>query len=289
MAKTILITGATGRVSTALLHALEGSEHALRVLVHDPAKAAGFEARGMEVFVGDFDRPRTLPPAFEGADAVWLLTRPGPKAPDQNSSAIWAARQAGVSFVARMSAVKAAHDAPTINSRSHALSDHELAVSGIPYTILKPHFFMQNLLRAARSVAADGVLAMALGDGRLGLIDARDIGLFAATVLTTGGHEGRTYALTGPESLDMATVAAHLGAAIGRPVRYQPITLDQTEQGLAAFGADPWTIESIRDYYTAYSRGWGDFVTDDFQRVTGRAPRSFAAFARDFAAAFSGS
>src|SRR5688572_14030524 len=126
MAKTILVTGATGKVSTDVIESLEGSKNRLRVLVRDAAKGAPFESRGIEVFVGDLDRPKTLAPAFEGADAVWLLTSPGPRAPDQNSSAIWAARQAGVSFVARMSAVGAAHNAPTINSRSHALSDSEL-------------------------------------------------------------------------------------------------------------------------------------------------------------------
>jgi len=283
MSKTILVTGATGRVSTSVLEALEGSNHTVRALVHDPAKGAALEARGFEVFVGDFDRPRTLPPAFEGADAVWLLTRPGPQAPDQNSSAIRAARRANVSFVLRLSAVGAAHNAPTINSRSHALSDHELAVSGIPYAIVKPHFFMQNLLRQARSVA-QGVLPMALGDGRMGLIDTRDIGLFAAKVLMTGGHEGRTYTITGPESLDMAAVAEQMSAGLGRPVRYEAISLEQTEAALANWGASSWMIESIHDYYTAYASGWGDFVTDDFERVIGRAPRSVETFARDFAA-----
>jgi uncharacterized protein YbjT (DUF2867 family) len=285
VAKTILITGATGKVSSDLIQALQGSKYKLRALVRDEAKGARFKGTA-EVFVGDLDRPRTLPPAFAGVDSLWLLTSPGPRAPDQHSSAIWAARRAGVSHIVRMSAVGAAHNAPTINSRSHALSDTELSLSGIPFTILKPHFFMQNLLMGAQSVAREGALYVALGEGRMGLIDVRDIGLFAARVLTTGGHEGKTYTPTGPASIDMATVAAQLGVALGKTVRYVPTTVEQMVQGVSGLGMDEWAITSLIDYFTAYSNQWGDFVTDDFQRVTGKAPRTFATFARDFAAAF---
>lgn len=288
MAKAILITGATGKVSPDVIQSLKGSKSKLRVLVRDEAKGAPFKAQGIEVVIGDFERPRTLAPAFAGVDSLWLLTKPGPRAPDHHSSAIWAARRAGVSHIVRMSAVGAAHNAPTINSRSHALSDTELSVSGVPFTILKPHFFAQNLMMSAQSVAKEGAVYLPLGEARMGIIDSRDIGFFAAHVLTTGGHEGKTYTLTGPESIDMATVATQLGAALGKPVQYVPVSVEQALQGMAAMGLDDWTLASVHDYFTAYSNGWGDFVTDDFQRVTGKAPRAFATFARDFAAAFGG-
>lgn len=288
MSKTILITGATGNVSTEVLQALKGTKNKLRVLVRDEAKGAPFKAQGLEVVVGNLDTPRTLAPAFAGVDAAWLLTTAGPRAADQNSSAIWAARKAGVSFVARMSAVGAAHNAPTINSRSHALSDAELAASGIPFAILKPHFFMQNFMMAAQSVTKEGAMYLALGDGKMGVIDSRDIGVFAAQVLTTGGHEGKTYTLTGPASLPMATVAEQLGAAVGKAVKYVPVSNEQAAQSMAGMGMDEWMVEAMSNYFTAYANGWGDFVTDDFQRVTGKAPRAFATFAKDFAAAFGG-
>jgi uncharacterized protein YbjT (DUF2867 family) len=256
--------------------------------VRDEAKGAPLKAQGIEVFVGDFDKPSTLPQAFAGADSVWLLTKPGPRAPDQHSSAIWAARRAGVSHIVRMSAVGAAHNAPTINSRSHALSDTELGLSGVPFTILKPHFFMTNLMLSAQSIAKEGVFYLPLGEAKVGMIDSRDVGFFAAHVLTTGGHEGKTYTLTGPESIDMNAVASQLGAALGKPVKYVPVPVEQALQGMAGMGLDDWMLASVRDYFTAYSNCWGDFVTDDFERVTGKAPRAFATFARDFAGAFGG-
>lgn len=286
MAKTILITGANGNVSSGILENLKQSGHVLRALVRNPEKGEALKKQGVDVRIGDLEKPWTLGPAFEGAHTVWLLTPPGPRAPEQSSNGLWAAKQAGAQYVVRMSAVGAAFNAPTINSRLHALSDAELAASGIPYTILKPHFFAQNFMMAAGGVAKEGALFMGLGEGKMGIIDARDISDFAAHVLTRPGHEGKTYTLTGPESISVHQLAAAIGTALGKPVKYVPVPVEATKQAMAQMGMDPWTINLLADYFNAYSSGWGDFVTDEFQRVTGKAPRTMAKFAQDFTGAF---
>ena len=282
MPKTILITGATGTISSGLIAQLKGSEHRLRALVRNPEKAEELKWQGVEVRVGDLEKPWTLGPAFAEADTVWILAPPGPRAPEQCSNALWAARQGGAKHVVRMSAFGAAHTAPTINSRLHALSDAELVGSGMPFTILKPHFFMQNLMMAAQSVAQQGALYFALADGKMGLIDSRDISDFAAHVLTTEGHEGKTYTLTGPASLSMYQIAAAIGEAVGRTVTYVPVPVEGARQSMAQMGMDEWMVNLMCDYFTAYSANWGDLVTDDFQCLTGKSPRSIEQFARDF-------
>jgi uncharacterized protein YbjT (DUF2867 family) len=286
MAKTILITGATGNVSSGIIAQLKGSAHRLRALVRNPGKAEELRRQGVELQVGDLEKPWTLAAAFAGADTVWILTPPGPRAPEQCSNALWAAKQAGTRHVVRLSAFGAAHTAPTINSRLHALSDAELAASGMPFTILKPHYFMQNLLMAARGIAERGAMELALADGRMGIIDSRDVSDFAAHVLTHTGHEGKTYTLTGPAAVPMHEVAAAIGAAIDRAVKYVPITLEDQRQWLLQMGIDEWTANLLWDYSAAFSANWGNLVTDDFQRVTGKAPRGIAQFGKDFAAAF---
>ncbi len=287
MAKTILITGANGNISSGILTQLKSSGHKLRALVRKPEKADALKQQGIETFVGDLEKPWTLAPAFSGAEIVWILTPPGPRAPEQSSNALWAARQGGAKHVVRMSAVGAGHTAPTINSRLHALSDAELAGSGIPFTILKPHFFAQNLIMmAGATIAQQGMMYIAMGEGKTGIIDSRDISEFAAKVLTTPGHEGKTYTLTGPESLTMGQIATTIGTAIGKPVTYVPIPVEGAKQAMAQMGMDDWTINLLGDYMTAYSANWGDLVTDEFKRVMGKAPRSIAEFAKDFAKAF---
>ena len=286
MPNTILITGATGNISSGIVAQLKGSEHSLRALVRNPEKAEELRRQGVEIWVGDLEKPWTLGPAFAGVDTVWILSPPGPRAPEQCSNALWAARQGGAKHVVRMSAFGAAHTAPTINSRLHALSDAELVGSGIPFTILKPHFFMQNLMMAAQSVVQQGTMYFALADGKMGLIDSRDISDFAAHVLTSAGHEGKTYTLTGPASLSMHQIAAVIGEAVGKTVTYAPVPIDNARQSMAQMGLDDWMANLMCDYFAAYSSNWGDMVTNDFQRVTGKAPRSIEQFARDFCGEF---
>ena len=286
MPNTILITGATGNISSGIIAQLNGSGHSLRALVRNPEKAEELRRQGVEISVGDLEKPWTLGSAFAGVDTVWILAPPGPRAPEHCSNALWAAKQGGARHVVRMSAFGAAHTAPTINSRLHALSDAELVGSGIPFTILKPHFFMQNLMMAVQSVAQQGAMYFALADGKMGLIDSRDISDFAAHVLTSAGHEDKTYTLTGPASLSMHQIATAIGNAIGKPVAYVPVSVDDARQSMAQMGLDDWTVNLMCDYFAAYSANWGDLVTDDFQRVTGKAPRSIEQFAKDFGGAF---
>ena len=127
---------------------------------------------------------------------------------------------------------------------------------------------------------------MALGEGKVGIIDSRDISEFAAHVLTHPGHEGKTYTLTGPASLNMHQVAEALGKGVGKPVKYVPIPWEAAQQAMTQMGMDAWTINFMGDYMRAYSGNWGDFTNGEFQAVTGKAPRSMEQFARDFAGAF---
>ncbi|GGS80647.1 SDR family oxidoreductase [Nonomuraea spiralis] len=272
---TILITGANGTVSGAVLRSL-GDLDDVRVLVRDPAKAPA----GVAAAVGDLDEPATLDAAFEGVDTLWLLTAMGPQAPHASMNALWAARRAGVRHVVRLSAIGAAHDAPTRNGRLHALSDVELAASGLDWTVIRPAFFMQNLLGSVNGDTLYG----GTGEGRIGLVDVRDIGDFAAAVLRDPApHKGRTYTLTGPASISLREAAADLTEVYGTPIAYQPVTPDDAYRSMLEAGLRDWDAAVTREYLKAYAAGWGDRTTTAFTDVTGRPGRSFAEFARDHA------
>ncbi|MGP3920667.1 SDR family oxidoreductase [Nonomuraea sp. 10N515B] len=272
---TILITGATGTVSSAVLRSLAGTED-VRVLVRDAAKAPS----GVEVAVGDLHDPATLGQAFKGVDTLWLLTAMGPQAPHASMNAVWAARNAGVGHIVRMSAIGAAHDAPTRNGRLHALSDVELAASGLGWTVIRPAFFMQNLFGSVNGDTLYG----ATGEGRVSMIDVRDIGDFAAAVLRDPApHKGKTYTLTGPASISLGDAAAALSEVYGTPIDYQPVTVDDVERAMRAAGLSEWDAAVTKEYLTAYAQGWGDYTTPAFTDVTGRPGRSFTDFAKDHA------
>lgn len=289
--KTILVTGATGTVSTALLGALKGKPGLrLRALVRDPAKAEALKKDGVEVVTGDLEEPDTLAEAFDGVDILWLLTPASALEPSMGSNAVVAAKRAKVKHIVRNSAIKAGHDAPNRNGRLHALVEESVKASGIPWTILRPHYYMQNLLSSAASVASDGVLYMNNGQGRLGTIDGRDVGVFAAKVIEhVDRHAGKVYNPTGPESIDMAAAAETLSRVLGKQVSYVALPPEAAQQAMLGFGLPRWFVGNVVDYGRVYAEGWGDFVTSDFKAITGQDARSFKEFATDFAPAFGGS
>ena len=282
----ILFTGANGKVSSRAIKLLQGSGHKLIGLVRDPNKAKDLEAMGVELRVGDLTHLRSVEKSFEGVDTAFLLCTPGPLAPAQGSNALWGARQGGVKHVVRMSAVGAAHDAPTINSRYHALSDSELERSGLAYTILKPHFFTQNFLGMMKPILEQGTIYFGLGDAKLPMIDALDIAAVAAKILANPApHAGKTYTLTGRTAVGVADVAAAIGKALGKEVKYQPIPVDAVVENMTKMGADDYTQTAMRDYFTAYSHGWQNAVTPAVKEITGQEPRTLEDFAQEFAAA----
>lgn len=286
---TILLTGATGTVSSGVIRELHGKGHTLVGLVRDASsdKAKALAAQGVELRVGDLEKLRTVEGAFSGVDVAWLLSKPGLLAPAQQSNALQGARLGGVKHVVRMSAVGAAHDAPTINSRLHALSDTEVERSGIPYTIVKPHAFLQNLLMSAQSIAEQGMLYGAMGNAAQPMIDTRDIASSVAAILANPSpHAGKTYTLTGPAAVTYDQIASAIGEAIGKPVKYVALPVAAMVENLTKFGIDDYNQVAIRDYMTAYSRGWGSTVTTSVADLTGKPARSIGEFARDFAGAF---
>ena len=135
---------------------------------------------------------------------------------------------------------------------------------------------------------AQGTLYMAMGEGKLPMIDVRDIGEFMARVVLGSGHDSKTYTITGPTALTLHDVTGAIGKAIGKQVAYVPVPVEAAASAMRSFGADEWMVGMMVDYFTAYSRSWASDVTPDFESVVGRKPRGVDEFARDFAGAFRG-
>ena len=288
MAK-ILITGATGNVGGAALDNLGSTDADLRVLTRDESKAQGMRDRGVEAVVGDFLRLETLRPALEGVSTVFLLTPIHPEQVPQASNVIEAAKESGSDTrIVRLSVHQASHEAPTRISRQHAEIEDELRSSGLPYTLLRPQSLMQNTLLAARTVASEGRIYQPFEDGRLGMIDARDIGEVAANVLTEDGHQGEVYTLTGPASISFYDVAQELSEILGKEVSYIPISLEKAKEAMLEMGIPEWKADALNEYAKAHSEGYSDWTTDDFEQLTGHPATSYKKFASDFEQVFRG-
>jgi uncharacterized protein YbjT (DUF2867 family) len=278
----IVVTGATGTVGARLVDALKERKADVRVLVRSKEAAPP----GVEVAVGDLADPASLAPAVAGAEAIYLLAPVHPEMARYAGNVIDAAVAAGRPRVVLQAAVGIdLRPAGVRFVQAHVTVLDHLRASGLPWTALAPHGFWQNFLGMAPALRA-GVLAAPAGDVAVPFVDAVDVADAAATVLTTTGHEGARYTLTGPEALTHHEIADAFGRTLGRPVSYRPLTPEEARTGLLAAGMNPWQAEGVVELYGMYARDELSAVSDDVPRLLGRPARSLADFLTDNATAF---
>ncbi len=281
----ILVTGATGTIGSEVVQQLAAAGAKVRALVRTPSKAAGLGAN-VELAQGDLGDPRSLDAALRGVEKLFLLTSGDPKQVELQRNALEAAKRNGVKYVVKISAMGADLNSPISLARWHAQTEKELKESGLKWTILQPHFFMQNLMMNAETIKSQGVFYGSTKTGKLAMVDARDIAAVAVKVLTTPGHEGKTYLITGPEGISLDEVAQKLGAALGKPVKYVDIPGDQLKQGLLGAGVPEWMASDLTNMHLWFSTGGAGTPDPVVQQITGKPARTFDTFARDFAGAF---
>jgi NAD(P)H dehydrogenase (quinone) len=279
--KKIVVTGATGNIgSRTVLGLAARNREGVIAFVRDPSKASQLTAAGATLRRGTFEDAASLRAGFADADTVVLITAGGALS-EQARAAIDVARVVGVRKIVRISSLKANSEGPTDATRQDGTTEARIRESGLTHVILRGHCFMQNLLATVASLRGEGKFYFGVGHGKIGLIDSRDIADAAVAAATSDVWDGQTLELTGPAAIDYYAVAAAFGKELGRDVTYVPVPPSVAGETARRFGADAWTAQVITDYCTAYAAGWGDFTTHEVARLTGRAPRSIADFARE--------
>jgi uncharacterized protein YbjT (DUF2867 family) len=281
----ILVTGATGHIGSELVRLLSGKGASVRAVTRDPQRAQHLP--GVDWVKGDLREAGSLASLFRGADRMFLLTSNSEDMRALQVNAIRAARAAGVAHVVKGSALGASDHSKSPIGRAHYEAESALQESGMAWTILRPHVFMQNFLEMAPTIAREGEIRAASGEGKIPFIDARDIAAVAAITLTSAGHEGKKYVLTGPEALSYGEVAKMIGSEIGRPVEYVAESLEEARERLLRAGEPPWGIESMLAL-AAYQRAGGPtaVISEAVRELLGRPPRSFSQFVQEYASAF---
>lgn len=278
----ILVTGATGTIGSETLQILtEKQTQQIRALVRDTDKAQQIVALGVEPAIATFEDSASLESVMADVDTIILITPAGPTAVDQASNVIRAAKASNVRKIIRISAIKAASDGPTNNTRAHGNTEAEIIQSGLQYVFLRPNLFMQNLLMTADQIEQQGQFSFATGTGRMGMVDTRDIAACAAACALSSQWDGRTFELTGPQSISYFDVAKILSNHTNKPIEYLPMSPEDMFAMIAGAGWGDWMAALARDYGYAYTANWGDFTTDAVQQITGTPSRSINSFIED--------
>ena len=229
--------------------------------------------------------------ARQGGDPVCPLTPASEQMAEQEKALVRAAQDvAPTAHVVKLASagVDAPGDSPVRFLREHQEVVRALADSGLPHTVLAPGSFMQNLLAQAASVQAEGVLRASVGDGAVSHVDVRDVAAVAAHVLTSEGHEGATYTITGPEALTYTQVAETMSRVLGREVRYEQVSPEQQRSALLTAGVPEWLAEGLLELGEVSRSGGAAGVTDEVQKATGTPARSLEEFVAEHRAVFGG-
>lgn len=284
MANRILVTGATGNIGRELVSQLQARGADFAVMTSKP----GSTPPGVASVHGDFTRPATLPAAFAGVDTLFLLVPLAPGMDAMARHAVAAAKAAGVRHLVRSSGAGADAASLAAIARAQGEIDDIVAASGIAFTLLRPTVFMQNTVNLyADSIRAANAIFAPRGDGAVAVVDVRDIAAAAAAVLTDpAAHVGAVYTLTGSEALTDAQIAAAIASAVGRDVKYVDVPEQAAVDALTGMGYPPLVIDWLMSLNYVIKQGWAAGISADVQKLTGHAPRRFADFAREHAAAW---
>lgn len=278
----IAIAGATGRVGAALVAALMDDPVDVVALTRNPdSDRLATVARA----VVDFDRPSTLPDALRGADRFFLAQGTSARQVQNEIALIDAAVAAGVSHIVKLSAMGPA-------TRLHPFDWHmqveaHLANVDIGYTILRPSTFMDTLARAAAPVAA-GHWGGAAGEGRVNLIDTRDVAAVARIALLDDRtiRAQRAYHLTGPGAVSMNDVAHCLSRLLGQSVAYRHRTPAEQREVLIGAGTSAAIAELLLGLDLMFEQSVLAETTNTVSDLCGRSPRSVEDWLRDNIAIF---
>lgn len=276
----IAVTGATGTIGSELVSLLSDAGVETKAISRDTSGQP--DLPNIQWVEGDLADPKTLNEAFSGCEKVFLLTGNTDRMVKLQINAIRAAKGAGIPHIVKLSALGSSAHSMSVIGVWHYIIEQSLKESGLDWTILRPHVFMQNLLDQKNSIVEEGVFYSASGDADIPIIDTRDISSVAKEILTGDGHTGETYTLSGPEAISYLECAKILSEVIGNTIEYSAETFDEAWTRMRKNDFPIWLISGQLALASYHREGRGtQVITDAVKKITGHEARSFQAFAED--------
>jgi uncharacterized protein YbjT (DUF2867 family) len=293
MAETILVTGATGTVGSEVVKQLvsaKGERKDIKAAARS-ANDSTFRNLGVQALELDYNKPDTISAALRGVDKLFLLTPFQSNMVNLTSNLVNEAKKAGVKYIVKQSVLGADDAEQAITpSRLHRQAEKVIEESGIPFTFLRPNFFMQNFVTFySNFIKTQGAFYVPAGDSKASFVDVRDIAAVVVQALSKNGeskHIGKAYDITGAEALSYGEAAEILSKELAKKVNYVNISDEDARKGMKDMGADEWTINSMIELFVITRAGYLSEISPAVEQVTGNKPTTFSQFARDYASAF---
>ena len=287
MKNEILIIGGTGNIGTPLVGLLKESAESYKVLVRNDENEAILTKRGIPNVRGALGDWESVESALNGVDTVFLLSSPSPEMPDLHKGLIDHAVSAGVRKIVRLSAEPARESEGLPMYEHHAAMDDHLMASGLIYVIIRPHYFMQNILQMhATFIKEQQMFAQYLGDGRIPMVDTRDVANAAFSGLTSDEYNGKIHYITGPRAISYYDVAEAFTKQLGKKIQYVSLSYEDQKAGLEAYGTPPMIVDTVMTLFKRWADSGERLASQDYEQMTGTKAIGIDQFAADHAGAF---
>ena len=279
-----LVIGATGNIGSRVTQRLIARGERPSVFVRSAKKATVLFADRVDIHAGDLETPRSsLAAALAGIEAVFLVSD-GPDLATRDRTVAFAAKFAEVRHVVKLSTLDVHTGVGT--GPWHARGEAAVRESGVAFTFIQAAGFMSNALGWSDSIRKEGVLRSSTGKGKIAFIHPDDIADVATAALTTRTHDGQSLVITGPEALSYGEMAATIGCAIGKRVRFEELSDKQAYAGVLGWAGKGPYADALVDIWRAIRERRLATVSDGVKQVIEREPMPFHRWAEENADAF---
>jgi NAD(P)H dehydrogenase (quinone) len=284
------VVGATGNTGREVVKELRGLNEDPICVVRNADKAREVLGADTKTAIAELDDRAAMEKALVGSKRVFIVTGHNPKSAEQQINVIDAAKAVGAEYVVKVSGGRGVTgpSVESVNGRAHYQIEEYLKTCGLRWCILSPGLFMQNMLGQAANIKNGKIVQPWPEDLSVALIDVRDTGALGARVLRDPGkHAGKIYSFTGA-STTYGDFSNEIAEVLGKPITYQPITLEQAEQGMKARGLPDWMVTHLVAIARAGANGaFSKENSQPIRDIVGRAPITTRQFAQDYKGAFS--
>ena len=274
----ILLTGATGKTGSATAKALNEKGITFRALIRNEEKRGDIESLGGEVVIGSIENKEAVDQSMVDVETALILLPNSENQLGLEKQLVDSAKLAGAKRVVKMSSIEATPDATSPIPKLHLESEEYIKQSGLSWTMIKPNFYMQNLLASAGTIKDQGKIFLPMGEGKTGMIDTTDVGKVLAKVLSEDGHESMNHEITGPEILSFNEVAEIFSKGLDKQVDYVDVPLAAYKETLGQFLTNQWHLDAVIDLFKGIADGGIEEKTDTYSELMGESPKSLSEF-----------
>lgn len=279
------VTGSSGEFGRlAIQHLLDLTipPSSIIALARNEAKTSGLKALGVQIRIADYSDKSALAKALEGVDRLLLVSSSevGQRAV-QHQNVIDAAKEAGVGYLAYTS-IAHADTSTNVLAPEHRATEEAIRASGIPFTILRNNWYTENYCNDLAYAKESGIIAAAVQAGKVASASRTDYAEAAARVLAGGGHQGKTYELSGSRAWDFTELAQVASEVLGRTVVFKSLGVKERKAGLLAAGLDEGTADFVLALDLGTEEGTLSQVSHDLEHLLTRKPRSLKEGLRAF-------